>query len=252
MTLKTASLVSLALSAAAGLSSTATAATVTNIDTTIINGGTCVQTTGCPESYSIVTQGNSTVSLSGASPSSFGFVDSFNQGSGVLNVNTGSNFGPAATGSGAPWNFQDNILFTTTGGTVQVQASATLTNVTNLQLRIISANDAQNNPVDIFTSTNANAASLLGSSVVHIVDGWTNFANPVLGVDYTGVLPTNLAPGSYIIQIRGEAAAGSSYSGTATFTPVPLPAAAWLLLSGILAFVGFARPRALRPALIRA
>jgi hypothetical protein len=155
----------------------------------------------------------------------------------VLNVNTGSNFGPAATGSGAPWNFQDNILFTTSGGTVSAQASATLNNVTDLQLRIISVNNPQGQPLDIYTSTSANAAALLGgSNTVNIVDGWVNFANPIAGVDFTGVLPTNLAPGSYILQIRGEAAAGSSYSGTINFTPVPLPAAIWMMIGGLAGF----------------
>jgi len=224
----------------------ASAATVTNIDSTITNAGTCTQTTGCAESYGITTQGNGTVAVPGNAQSSFGFVDSFNQGAGVLNVNTGSNFGPAATGAGAPWNFQDNILFSTTGATVQAQASATLSNVTNLQARIISVNNQQGNPLDIYTSSNSNAAGLLGgstNSIVTIVDGWANFANPILGVDYTGTLPTALAPGSYILQIRGEAAAGSSYSGTAAFTPVPLPAAMWLMLSGAAGLSGFARRR---------
>jgi hypothetical protein len=246
MKLKIAGAVPLAVGLAVLNVAPSSAATVTNINSTITNAGTCTQTTGCVESYGITTQGNGTIAVPGNSQSSFGFVDSFNQGAGVLNVNTGSNFGPAAVGAGAPWNFQDNILFSTTAATVQAQASATLSNVTNLQARIISVNNQQGNPLDIYTSSNSNAAGLLGgpsAGIVTIVDGWANFANPILGVDYTGTMPTALAPGSYILQVRGEAAAGSSYSGTATFTPVPLPAAVWLMLSGAAGLSGFARRR---------
>jgi hypothetical protein len=52
-------------------------------------------------------------------------------------------------------------------------------------------------------------------------------------VDFTGILPNSISGGAYILQIRGEAQAGSSYSGTITFTPVPLPASGWLMLSGL-------------------
>jgi hypothetical protein len=43
----------------------------------------------------------------------------------------------------------------------------------------------------------------------------------------------SIAAGNYILQIRGEAAAGSTYSGTITFTPVPLPGTVIMLLSGL-------------------
>jgi hypothetical protein len=205
------------------------AATVLDINSTITNAGTCVLTNTCPESYSVTNYpGSTTQSVSGSA--SFGFSDSFNQGS---NVSTGSNLGASATGSGAPWNFQDNILFTSTGASVQAQASALLTSVSDLQIRIISLNNpATGNPFDVTLNTNANAMALLGgSSVVTIQDGWTNFvAGPI---DYTATMLNAMAAGSYIVQIRGEANPSSSYAGTISFNAVPLPASLIMLLSGL-------------------
>ncbi len=212
----------------------ASAATVTNIASTITNAPyapnpLCTGVDSCAESYSITGQGGVNQAETVPPQASFGFTDSFNQES---NLSTGSNLGTSATcgplGCSA-WNFQDNILFSTNGGSVQAEASALLTNVTDLQARIIELSS-----LDVYTNTNTNAQTLLGAAgVVTIVDGWTNFANPILGVDYTGTMPTVFGPGDYVLQIRGEAMSGSSYAGTIAFTPVPLPAAFWLMLSGL-------------------
>jgi hypothetical protein len=218
------------LIAAVSVAPIASAATVTNIDSTITNAGSCTAITGCPESYIVTPAQGATTQVVNVPPKqSFGFTDSFNQSS---NVATGSNLGASATGSGGPWNFQDNILFTTNGGVVQAQASATLSDVTGLQARIVALNNPMTGtPFDV--SSAASASALLGAGAVTILDGWQNFTNPIAGVDFTGILPNSLPAGAYILQIRGEAAAGSSYSGTMTFTPVPLPPAGWLLLSAL-------------------
>lgn len=202
----------------------------TNIDTTFTNAGSCTATSGCAESYGVTVLSGTTQTVTVPPSSSFAFANSFNQSGGI---STGSNFGNSATGAGGPWNFQDNILFSTTTADVQVQAIASLTAVSDLQVRVISiTNPATGNPWDI---TNvANIPSLLGgSSVVTIENGWTNFVVAPLGVDYTATMAKPLAAGSYILQIRGEAAAGSSYSGTADFSSVPLPSSWIMLLSGV-------------------
>jgi len=207
------------------------AATVTNIDSTITNSGGCTLGNSCPESYLVAAYPGSTTQVVNVPPAaSFGFTNSFNQGS---NVSTGSNLGVSATGSGAPWNFQDNILFATNGAAVQAQAIAQLTSVSDLQIRVIALNNpATGNPFDVTSSANAGAL-LGGSGVVTIENGWMNFATPPAGVDYTATMLNSIAAGNYILQIRGEAAAGSTYSGTITFTPVPLPGTAIMLLSGL-------------------
>jgi hypothetical protein len=213
------------------------AATILDINSTITNAGTCSYspTSPCPENYTVSTvPGSTTQSVTGSA--SFGFSDSFNQGT---NLYTGSDLGPSATGSTPPWNFQDNILYTSTAATVQAQVSgltANLSGVSNLQVRIISLTDpSTGNPFAVTGSaanTNANAMALLGgSSVVTIENGWTNInAGPV---NYSATMLSNIAAGSYILQIRGEAVGASSYSGTIQFTAVPLPGSLILLLSGL-------------------
>lgn len=215
--------------AATGAMAPAIGATVTDINTTITNSGSCTSNTGCPESYSVYSYAGSTTQMISVPPNaSFGFSDSFNQGS---NQSTGSNLGNSAAGSGAPWNFQDNILFDTTGASVQATASALLTNVTGLQIRIISlTNPATHNPFDITSA--ANASTLLGGSgVVTVENGWTNFlAGPT---DYTATMLNTIPAGDYILQVRGEAQSGSTYTGSIAFTAVPLPNALVMLLSGL-------------------
>lgn len=216
---------------AVGSSAPGVAATVTNINSTITNSGSCTLANTCPENYLVATYPGSTTQVVNVPPAaSFGFTNSFNQGS---NVATGSNLGASATGSGAPWNFQDNILFSTNGAAVRAQAIAQLTNVSGLQIRIISLNNpATGNPFDV--TSPANASALLGGrTVVTIQNGWTNFAAPSVGIDYTATMLNTIAAGNYILQLRGEAATASTYSGTITFTPVPLPATVLLLLSGV-------------------
>jgi PEP-CTERM motif len=207
----------------------AVAATVTNINSTITNSGSCTSVTACPEDYLVNSYGgNGTEVLNVPPAASFGFTDSFNQ---TGNVSTGSNLGISATGTGTPWNFQDNILFDTNGGAVQAQASALLTNISDLQIRIIALNNpATGTPFDVTSAANASAL-LNGSGVVTIENGWTNFVSGP--IDYTATMLNSIAAGDYILQIRGEAAAGSSYSGTVTFAPVPLPGTLVMLLSGL-------------------
>jgi hypothetical protein len=66
---------------------------------------------------------------------------------------------------------------------------------------------------------------------VTVENGWTTFfAGPI---DYTATMLKAVPAGDYILQVRGEAQAGSSYSGTIAFTAVPLPGALIMLLSGL-------------------
>ena len=216
------------LAVAMGGAGPTVAATVTNINSTITNSGNCTLTTTCAGNYLVENHGVGTQVVNVPRAASFGFTNSFNQAG---NVSTGSNFGSSATGGGAPWNFQDNILFDTNGASVQAQASALLSNVSDLQIRIIALNNpATDNPFDVTSPANASAL-LGGSSVVTIENGWTNFVGGP--VDYTATMLKTIAAGDYILQVRGEATTGSSYAGTITFTPVPLPSSLVMLLSGL-------------------
>lgn len=218
--------------AATGAIAPAIGATVTDINSTITNSGSCMLVTGCPESYLVKSYTGSTTQMITVPPSaSFGFTDSFNESG---NVSTGSNLGASATGGGGPWNFQDNILFDTTGAGVQAQASAIFSNVSDLQIRIISlTNPATGNPFDVTSAADAGAL-LSGPGVVTIENGWTTFLIGGSG-DYTATMPKTVPTGDYILQVRGEATPGtaSSYSGTIVFTPVPLPGSLLMMLSGL-------------------
>jgi hypothetical protein len=65
-------------------------------------------------------------------------------------------------------------------------------------------------------------------------------------VTYTVLNPITLGPGSYVLQIRGDAtgAFGGSYSGVLNLTAVPVPAAVWLFGSA-LGGLGLLRRRSL-------
>ena len=65
-------------------------------------------------------------------------------------------------------------------------------------------------------------------------------------VTYTVLNPIVLGPGSYVLQIRGDAtgASGGSYSGVLNLTAIPVPAAVWLFGSG-LGGLGLLRRRSL-------
>jgi hypothetical protein len=136
---------------------------------------------------------------------------------------TGLDFG-LSTGGVNTWNFQDDYNFSTTGATVQ---GVTIglptygnTGLTNLQARII--------------YQAGNPAPTVGTPAAGtVVDSWQSVSGP-LGF-YNIIMPTGIAGGDYVLQIRGEAAAGGgSYAGTLSFNaPVPLPAALPLLFSGL-------------------
>jgi hypothetical protein len=90
----------------------------------------------------------------------------------------------------------------------------------------------------------AGTAPIVGP-VAGALDAWTYPAGPSGTV---AVLPTTfLATGNYVIEVRGDVTGttGGSYSGTFQLSPapVPLPAAAWLLVSGVGGLLGFARRR---------
>jgi hypothetical protein len=175
-------------------------------------------------SYVVNPSGLASSTITGANSLSLG--DAFNNGT---NLSTGSNFNSQATGSGSPWNFQDDYVFNVTGSTtVQVAAisfgstpsnpGGSYTGLTDLQARLIGAS--------------GNAAPTVGAPVGGtLIDAWSNFS--FNGVNEVDSLPTGVGAGTYILQIRGEAASPASYGGTITFTPVPLPSTALLMLSGL-------------------
>lgn len=153
--------------------------------------------------------------------------------------------GSIAAGSGT-WNFYDDYVFTVTGSNIQGavvsflnSASAPPVGIGDLQARIFSTTT----PYDASV-----AASNLGNppstgSVVE--DVWASPSST--GLYVVNLTNTQLAPGTYDLQIRGEVASGGgSYGGSVSFTPVPLPGGLMLLVSGLGLFGAAATRRVAR------
>ena len=209
----------------------------------------CKSTPGtpCPDTYQFAPSTGTTNTNVQASPTSYTFADTFNQTKGT---STFSDFGAAVYTSGAKcpgnpnclnsnpfltWNYQDNYDFTTPTSGPQVQGavlSFAIPNIpgggigiTNLEARIVA-----------FDPANQAAAQLASVGQVTVVDGWQSaVTNGSINL-YTATLnsKTLAANKEYVLQVRGEALNSASYTGSVTFTPVPLPATVVLLLSGLL------------------
>jgi hypothetical protein len=137
------------------------------------------------------------------------------------------------SGSGGPWNFYDDYVFTVTGATVDAA-------IISIPLGSFSVNSLQ---ARIFSMAGNSLPTLAGLAPgTLLVDAWTNASCGIANCVIT--LPTNFAPGTYDLQIRGAAGvSGGSYGGNINFAPVPLPAALPLLLSGMGLFGGLMRRR---------
>lgn len=180
-------------------------------------------------SYSTTNNGTSDVTVGSG----------FTNGPGVPSSSTFANsfLGPTLALNGAPsYGFYDDFIFTVTGSTVN-SISTTIDlgtlQISNFQERLY---NAAGNTIPTF-----------GTPVGGAIDAWTS---PIGTSGTVAVLPaTNLTAGTYVLEIRGNVtgANGGSYAGTLNIVPIPLPAAAWLLGSGLLGLGTMARRRK-RPA----
>jgi hypothetical protein len=137
--------------------------------------------------------------------------------------------GSIATGTGGPWNFYDDFIFTVgpSGSNIQsalISFNTEFAGISNLQGRIIGV------------SGTFDAADNLGIPASGtLVDSWIN-TSMVAGINTVTLSSTTFGPGTYDLQIRGEVLGSppsGGFGGSITFTPVPLPAALPLLLSGL-------------------
>jgi hypothetical protein len=227
------------------------------LTSTITNGtGSCTTTSSsqCSENYGFaytavppppvitsVTADPTTYTLANTFNQSGSVTTQFDFGVSAYTPSTSPKCSPAGTAgnclNSAPflnWNFQDNYEFTTPSSGPLVQgALLSFSLPSNIGLSGLEAR---------IVATNApSAAGLVGTSPITVVDGWTGMTPTTSGTLtlYQAVLATTALTGgtSYFLEVRGEAqASAASYSGTVTFTPAPLPAAAWLLLSGLFGF----------------
>jgi hypothetical protein len=146
---------------------------------------------------------------------------------------------PLGTSSVGPYDFQDSYRFTVASGAggdtlVASLGLGSLFAITNLQFRLY----------EVPTTTTAPVVGAIptGDTVVTPWVGQSGVANSSTTI--TGSFP-GLQAGTYILDVAGIASGtgGGSYVGSLNLNPVPLPAAAWLLVSGLGCLGALARKR---------
>jgi hypothetical protein len=166
----------------------------------------------------------------------------------------GSSFGPSAGDlAAAPgFSFYDDFIFTVASSTVDA-----VTSTIDLG-KLLQIDDLQ---VRLYTLAGNPTLPVLSDSPAGLKAGGWSTPVDFSAAGQTGefsVLPeTMLAAGTYVLEVRGEVkgTGGGSYSGTINLSPVspvPLPAALALLVSGLGALGGLARKRSARVSAARA
>jgi len=128
--------------------------------------------------------------------------------------------------------FYDGYQFTIAGGVANA-ATVTLDLGGLLQIDNLSAR--------IFSAAGNTAPTLRAPVGGTLIEAWSSpiSAGPTMG-EAVILSDIVLNPGTYVLQVRGlvTGGAGGSYAGVLNLTPVPvpLPGAAWLLVSALAAF----------------
>jgi hypothetical protein len=142
-------------------------------------------------------------------------------------------------GSPAPgYDFYDDFVFTIQSASLDsVTASidlGSLLSISNLAVRLY--NTSGNPVLPVLSVPNGGT-----------IDAWSSPLTSAPGVTGTIDVLTSpsLAAGTYVLEVRGDVTgtAGGSYSGTLNLSPVPIPAALPLILSGLGLLGGAARRR---------
>ena len=159
----------------------------------------------------------------------------------------GNSFGCQACSSsvlvtgGSPsntYNFYDDFEFTVASATIDAVSSTInlkqLLEVDNLQMRVYTA--AGNSP------------PVVTGPVSGLQAGWSTPVNFTVGSEsgqISALSDVMLGAGTYVLEVRGDVVgtSGGSYSGNLNLSPVPLPAALPLLLSGLGLLGGLVRKR---------
>jgi hypothetical protein len=159
------------------------------------------------------------------------FLDSF------TSEQTGTSLGTTSVGA---YDFQDSYRFTINAG-----ASGD-TMVASLGLGdTFDINDLQFRLYEVATPTTAPQIGGIPSGS-NLITGWMG---PPAGSNEVSATFTGIQSGTYILDVAGIASgtSGGTYVGQLNLNPVPLPAALWLLASG-LGLLRFAVPRTQRSA----
>jgi hypothetical protein len=132
--------------------------------------------------------------------------------------------------------FQDSYVFQVGAGAIGDSAVATLNlpqsfSMMDLQMRLYQITSGTSSPIV--------GQSLSGQpSLVSVISGWVGtpgMATQEIVANFSGLTTS----GTYVLDIAGTATGGSGgqYFGALDLQPVPLPASAWFLLSGLGALI---------------
>jgi hypothetical protein len=133
------------------------------------------------------------------------------------------------TSGGSSFEFYDDYVFSIGGATANVLTSSinlgNFLGLDNFQVRLYEL--AGNTPLPAF-------ATPAGGTLIQVWSTPINYSPGMTGL--LSVIPEHtLNSGTYVLEIRGNVSgiSGGSYAGVMNLAPVPLPAAAWLLLSSL-------------------
>jgi hypothetical protein len=169
------------------------------------------------------TTGNGTGTAFTSLPASGAYTNSFGASAGDL--------------AGAPgFSFYDDYIFTVANSTIDSVTSEI--NLGNLSLGSLQ---------ERVYAVSGNTLPVVGQPQ-GFQTNWTSSVGFTAGTEtgmFTVMDPTTLTAGTYVLEIRGDVigAAGGSYSGNLNLSPVPLPAALPLLISGLGLLGGLVRKR---------
>lgn len=154
-----------------------------------------------------------------------------------------SSSGGIITGSTYPGSYSGASFYDAFVFTVNPSQTDAISSTINLGSTFDIASSSFQERLYKYTGTAPIVAPVSGA-----YDLWTA---PAPGGGTVAVLPdTYLSAGTYVLEVRGDVTgtSGGGYSGTFQLTPVPLPAALPLLLSGLGALGAALRRRTTRPS----
>ncbi len=165
-------------------------------------------------------------------PGQYSFLDSFGNQTNVLTGTGGSTIGSYA--------FQDSYKFSLSQAangdalvvSLNLQGASTSFNISNLQFRLYEVSSSSAQP---------GLAIPAGSTVI---TPWTGISGSSNGTSIQADF-SSVQSGTYFLDVAGTAngSEGGTYIGQLNLSPVPLPAAFWLFVSGLGLFGGLARSR---------